>query len=416
MPLSDDQECKTIYEEQCTTKYETACETKYDQECSTTYEERCETVFDQKCETIYDQVCEVVSEENCEDEICEIVDIEECRNVPREECENVPRQECSQVPVEECRQIPRQECVQVPRQECSKVPREDCSRETVKSNLRTSAQTLKCYGSGESFKTTDYIRDLKTINFDQTISSCEVNGTWLLFEGNNYHGNVFWVYGYKNTVKVPKEFTNSGYSTKFVGEPDDWLANSLNIYFDENFDDEEEFHYEDVPEMENGDKAKSLIVTGCKPWTLYQKINYEGLSTCVFPSDTTQCTPGLYPTRNSLGEYWGKIASAKRGCFSEAKLEGESSTISSSGASGFLSMNSNIVPVDDKEFDEDNEYINDNDDNYVDDDNEDEEDEDEDDDNDVDDDDDDDDNDNDDDSIIPATKEDDSIILATKEE
>ena len=41
---------------------------------------------------------------------------------------------------------------------------------------------------------------------------------------------------------------------------------------------------------------------------------------CVWPSDSTQCTPGLYPTSTSLGSLAATISSVRRGCFAKENL------------------------------------------------------------------------------------------------
>ena len=43
-------------------------------------------------------------------------------------------------------------------------------------------------------------------------------------------------------------------------------------------------------------------------------ILFQGKAMCVWPSDTIQCTPGLYPARSTLGSLADNISSVKRGC------------------------------------------------------------------------------------------------------
>merc|ERR1712080_352397 len=60
-----------------------------------------------------------------------------------------------------------------------------------------------------------------------------------------------------------------------------------------------------------GDRAQSVIVTGCNPWTLYEYSNYKGKSMCVYPENTSKCSPGFYSTRQSLGSLAGTVSSVR---------------------------------------------------------------------------------------------------------
>ena len=206
------------------------------------------------------------------------------------------------------------------------------------SRLKVSSQKLSCYVRDEdrdSFNATDYIPDL-----DSKISSCNISGIWILYDKENYEGSTsFWMYGYKYFVNLPTEFENKVGSLRFPGAPDDWKATSFNIYSQELFMGEEQFAYEDIPKLNI--EAKSVIITGCEPWTVYLENNYEGASRCLFPSNVENCTPGFYPTVISInkGIADGKLSSAKRGCQDEQQIINHQGTVldqASSGASGIL--------------------------------------------------------------------------------
>ena len=207
--------------------------------------------------------------------------------------------------------------------------------------LKTSSQKLKCFHKNEfdekSLKATDYIQEVK---LNRKVSYCRVSGIWILFDENNYNGSAsFWMYGYNNLVTIPTELKNKVKSLRFPGQPDDWKATSLNLYTDENFMGEEEFTYEEIPKFTI--EAKSVIVTGCKPWTVYMESNYQGDSRCIYPSDMKKCTPGLFPTVTSLDGVAGKISSARRGCQGGEQIRNNIGAISSqsaAGASGILPM------------------------------------------------------------------------------
>ena len=200
--------------------------------------------------------------------------------------------------------------------------------------LKTSSQKLKCYDSDddneESLQATDYIQE---IDLKSKISFCIVSGIWILYDEDYYNGSSsLWMYGYNNLVKLPTEFENKVSSLRFPGAPDDWKANSLNLYTNENFMGKEEFTYEDIPKFTI--EAKSVIVTGCKPWTVYTESNYQGESKCIYPSDIKKCTPGLYPTVSSLEGLSGKIFSARRGCQGEEEIRNDLGAVSNPSATG----------------------------------------------------------------------------------
>jgi len=221
---------------------------------------------------------------------------------------------------------------------------DDDHTDMSETKLKSYHQFVTCYNNeqlsevlGNKFKTTDYIPDLKTISFDNMISSCNVTGVWLFYDRVNYSGSTtFWAFGYNFSVKIPEFFNNKAISLRDVGAPDDWKASSLNLYSNVNFTNEEEFAYGDIPEIKI--KAKSVIVTGCEPWAVYQEKNYQGQFSCIYPSDTKKCTPGLYPTIHKL-ELVEKISSARRGCQEGSPIKTHLGAIwrhSASGAFGLL--------------------------------------------------------------------------------
>ena len=205
--------------------------------------------------------------------------------------------------------------------------------------LKTSSQKLACYDKDDDnekwLNATDYISD---IQFKSKINVCRISGIWILYDEDDYKGSTsFWMYGYNNPVEIPTEFQYQVSSLRFPGAPDDWKASSLNLYNQEMFMGKEEFTYEDIPKFTI--EAKSVIVTGCKPWTVYTESNYQGESKCIYPSDIKKCTPGLFPTVSSLKGVAGKILSARRGCQGREQIKstlGAVSSPSAAGASGIL--------------------------------------------------------------------------------
>jgi len=210
-----------------------------------------------------------------------------------------------------------------------------------------STQDLWCYegsgGGGDAVHAIDYIPDLANYNMDNRISYCCVTGIWLLYAENDYNGystgsSNWWAYGDNYCLDLPQPFIQVASSLRFTGAPDDWKYDTLNFYFNNFFIGDEEFTYTDMPQLNYNNRAQSLIVTGCSPWTLYTDTYYRGQAMCVFPSDSSQCLPGLYDSQHlSLA---GQISSAKRGgCFSEKRLypANYDMMVTGNGTSGFFS-------------------------------------------------------------------------------
>ena len=213
---------------------------------------------------------------------------------------------------------------------------------------KAAAQVLVCYdyngGGGDSVRAIDYIPQLRTYNFDNRISSCCFTGTWILYAEENYNkqstgASNWWAFGDNYCIDVPSQFDNVASSLRFTGAPDDWKYSTLNMYFNDYFIGDEEFTYNDMPQFNYDNRARSVIVTGCQPWTLYQYNNYTGRAMCVFPKDTSSCEPGLYPTGSSLGSLQGDVSSARKGCYAKEKVypvNANTKSASGNGASGFF--------------------------------------------------------------------------------
>ena len=131
------------------------------------------------------------------------------------------------------------------------------------------------------------------------IGSCCFTGIWILYATENFNqlnpsSANWWAYG-------------------------DWKYDTLNMYFENFFIGDEEYMYNDKTRLQNDNKAKSIIVTGCSAWTLYQYDNYQGAALCVFLSDMGNCNPGFYSTSQQLGVLAGQVSSVRRGCFAKEK-------------------------------------------------------------------------------------------------
>jgi len=217
-----------------------------------------------------------------------------------------------------------------------------------KSTGKGNDQFLDCYdysnGGGDSVHAIDYVPALKYYNMNDKIGSCCFTGIWMLYAEEDYNGystgsSNWWAYGDNYCLDVPSQFDNQASSLRFTGAPDDWKYDTLNIYFNDYFVGDEEFTYNDMPQLNYDNRAKSLIVTGCDAWTIYQYDNYQGNAMCVFPSDSSSCTPGFYPTSQNLGSLAGQVSSARRGCYAQEKVFPANFGVrtGANGGSGFFS-------------------------------------------------------------------------------
>jgi len=195
---------------------------------------------------------------------------------------------------------------------------------------RAQSQVIDCYEfsnqGGNRLRAIDYISALRNYNFDNKIDSCCVTGIWLLYAEESYNsastGSAnWWVYGNNNCINVPQGFENKASSLRFTGAPDDWTASTINMYYNEYFIGDEEYSYNDVSSVLRDNAAKSVIVTGCQPWTVYDRRGYTGNCKCLYPENTSTCKPGFYSTESSLGYMARSISSARKGCYcSQASL------------------------------------------------------------------------------------------------
>merc|ERR1711872_205962 len=213
------------------------------------------------------------------------------------------------------------------------------SNKELKTGVATATQNqyLDCWdfgqNQGDQLRAIDYIQALRQYNFDNRISYCRATSIWLLYQDENFNaGNPgasdMWVYGDQYNIQMPSGFDNQASSLRFTGAKDDWRANTLNFYLNDYFIGGEEYTYGDIAQVNYNDQAKSIVVTGCSGWTLYEGANYSGLCKCVWPVSTSQCTPGFYKTSTDLGNMAGRISSARHGCFCGSSLKPNNHAVS----------------------------------------------------------------------------------------
>ena len=83
---------------------------------------------------------------------------------------------------------------------------------------------------------------------------------------------------------------------------------------------------------------RSMIITGCSKWTLYEHSHFNGQSACWHPRDN--CAPAFFRDEKLMKGWAQKVSSVRRGCYSDKTFYGEpllfersadNSTIGSSG-------------------------------------------------------------------------------------
>jgi len=199
----------------------------------------------------------------------------------------------------------------------------DMARSSKRSRL---AASITCYDQagfqGDRLVADEYLSSLGAM--DNRIGSCCFTGIWILYAEQVYNtfnpGSANW-FGYGNNACFDAgAFNNQASSLRYTGAPDDMFHDTVNMYFNEYFNGEEEYSYVDKPQLNYDNRALSLIVTGCSFWTLYQDRYYQGSAVCVAPSNQASCEPGFYSTRSSLSGIAGDISSLRRGCYSKRWL------------------------------------------------------------------------------------------------
>ena len=113
----------------------------------------------------------------------------------------------------------------------------------------------------------------------------------------------------------------------------------------------------------------------CHSSLIVQYDNYLGEAACLFPSSTTSCTPGFFPTRSHLARlaglypshiylatplYFlyvsppfplfvsGKISSVRRGCWSNVRLHPVNKDSMAGGSRGSIILWDTFPPIQDK--------------------------------------------------------------------
>merc|ERR1711963_285375 len=189
-------------------------------------------------------------------------------------------------------------------------------------------QYVSCYDyfgqQGQSYRITDYVPDLRSSGWDNKFSSCCFYGTWVMYADSEYNERnpsaqaySAWGENYCEDLRGSPSFDNQASSVRFVGAPDGYKYDTINLYEWDFYMGLEQYAYGDAPTLNYDNLGRSAIVTGCTPWTLYEYNNYQGRCACVYPTDQSNCYPGFY---KSLGNVANQISSARKGCYCNKKL------------------------------------------------------------------------------------------------
>jgi len=197
-----------------------------------------------------------------------------------------------------------------------------------KADSEATAQYVTCYDyfgqGGSSYRVTDYVPDLYSTGWDNKFSSCCFYGIWNMYDDRDYNERSTnspaysaWGENYCEDLQGSPSFDNLASSIRFVGAPDGYKYDTINLYEYNFYMGLEQYAYGDAPSLNYDNLGRSAIVTGCNPWTLYEYNNYQGRCACVYPSDQSNCYPGFY---QDLGNVAGQISSVRRGCSCNKKL------------------------------------------------------------------------------------------------
>ncbi|CAB4069955.1 unnamed protein product [Lepeophtheirus salmonis] len=86
---------------------------------------------------------------------------------------------------------------------------------------------------------------------------------------------VSYVWGRNVQISTLGEINGKVSSIRYSGV-DDLFANTINFYEGPGFMGIEQSVQRDSPKLNYDNFGKSIIITGCKPWTLYEKENFGG--------------------------------------------------------------------------------------------------------------------------------------------
>ncbi|XP_040572557.1 uncharacterized protein [Lepeophtheirus salmonis] len=197
-----------------------------------------------------------------------------------------------------------------------------------KEAISSSARLYSVAGfHGRSTEIRDYVGDLDTLNFDDVSQSAVINGVWVFYEDVDYNKYNFGrrsFYGWGKNHQIPSfgQLNRAFSSIRYSGANENMKYSTLNFYEESGFMGDEQYFYFDNPSLYHDNFGKSIILTGCQPWTLYEHTSYRGDHICIYPSSTQNCEPGFYLEPQDFGHFVNKVSSIRMGCFSKKVFKG----------------------------------------------------------------------------------------------
>ena len=99
--------------------------------------------------------------------------------------------------------------------------------------------------------------------------------SWLLYDAENYNVNnpelgsfTGWGEGY--CVDFDGIFSQRASSARYVGAPNGYKYSTLSLFQFDGYSGNEQYFYEETPNVNYDNFGRSVIVTGCDAWTLYE--------------------------------------------------------------------------------------------------------------------------------------------------
>ena len=77
-------------------------------------------------------------------------------------------------------------------------------------------------------------------------------------------------WGENYCTDLSRYFDNLASSVRFVGAPDGYKYDTLNLYAYDNYAGDEQYFYWDSDTSPTDNFGNSAIVTGCSSWTVYE--------------------------------------------------------------------------------------------------------------------------------------------------
>ncbi|XP_042889470.1 uncharacterized protein LOC122264574 [Penaeus japonicus] len=197
----------------------------------------------------------------------------------------------------------------------------------------------RCYAEpnqhGEWFDFNDYVHELGTYDFDNTIESIRETGMWMYYDNINYNtdqaGWVFWASGIDFCGNVPTQYANTASSLRYAGSPYSLDDETWTVYSGQSFTGHEHMGYKDASSLGSlGDQVSSIIIVGKSAWTFYDGTDFHGTnSVCLRPnfefdldSQGRVLHVGIYPTPSDFHISDNNIESVRKGCWSERVVLG----------------------------------------------------------------------------------------------